>query len=120
MSGIYNNKDKAYCFIFGPEDVGKTTTILKFLNNEGIRRLYFSLKILSNNNFNIKKWKKYSLYESIYTFDSKEKMEKFCNINNLNKIPNSTNLMEFVFNFSKFVFDFFQQIIVKRKKKCGL
>ena len=118
MSGVYKNKDKTYCFISGPEGAGKTTTILKFLNTEEIRRLYFSLKILSNNNFNTKKWKKYSLYESIYTFDSKEEMAKFCDINNLNKIPNSTNLMEFIFNYIKFVFDFFSTNDSKKKKKC--
>ena len=70
-----------------------------------IRIIYFSLKILSNPNFYYKQWKKYSLYESIYTFANIEQMKKFSE--NTKNIYSYSDLMEFIFSFIEFVVNFF-------------
>ena len=116
----YSNNKCSHCFIFGPKGTGKTTTLLKYLNTEEIPRLYFSLKIMTKNNFNNKKWRKYSLNETIYTFGDKEEMKKFSE-KNINDISNSPNLMDFIYSYIKYVLTFFQEVKIKtRKKKFAL
>ena len=104
LSNLYKN-NIPYSYIFGPKYIGKTTTVLNYLNTELIPRLYFSLKILSNPNFYYKQWKKYSLYESIYTFANIEQMKKFSE--NTKNIYSYSDLMEFIFSFIEFVVNFF-------------
>ena len=103
LNEFYKNNINSLLFIFGPKGVGKTTLLLKYLLQEEIPRLYFSIKQMSV--FNNKKWKKISLYESIYTFNNINEMNKFSELNQDN-ISNSPNLMEFIFSFIQFILNF--------------
>ena len=109
------NKEKAYCFLFGPKGIGKTTLLLKYLNYEEIPRLYFSLKLMTKpNNFNNKKWKKIALFETIYTFNQIEEMTNFSDTN-LDDINDTSNLMEFIYSYIKYIFDFYSKNNIKKK-----
>lgn len=115
LEEIFSNKIKSYCFLFGPEGIGKTTLLLKYLNYEGIPRLYFPLIIMTKpGHFYNKKWKKICLYETIYTFKTITEMENFSKIN-LDEITDTSNLMEFIYSYIKFVFDFYSKNNVKKK-----
>lgn len=115
LQEIKSNKEKSYCFLFGPGGIGKTTLLLKYLNYEEIPRLYFSLKLMTKpNNFNNKKWKKMSLFETIYTFNKIEEMNNFSKTN-LDDITDTSNLMEFIFSYIKFIFDFYSKNKIKKK-----
>jgi hypothetical protein len=109
---VLKNKSKSYCYIFGPRGTGKTTLLLKYLNFYSIPRLYFSLKIMSNNN---RRLKKYALMETIYTFDDIPQMKKFSDIN-VNEISDSSNLLEFIFFYIKIIKGFYSGEKKKKKK----
>lgn len=114
LEKMYSNKEKSHCFIFGPKGVGKTTLLLKYLNYEEIPRLYFPLKRMSRPNYYNKKWKKISLYETIYTFTDEKEMKKFSG-ENLKDISDTPNLMEFIFSYIKQIFNFYSEIKLKKK-----
>ena len=113
LENIMKN-NKPY-YIFGPKGIGKTTLLLKYLNLNHIPRLYFSLNIM-NKLGTIKKWKKYSLRESIYIFDSLEQMQKFSCLN-INDNCNNSNLMEFILSYIKLINDFCSSNGNAKKKK---
>ena len=115
LEEFYFNNEKSYCFLFGPKGTGKTTALLKYLNLEEIPRLYFSLKLMLRSDFNLKKWKKISLYETIYTFSNINEMNLFSEYD-LNKISKSSNLMEFIFSYIKFVINFYSTKKIENKK----
>ena len=102
-------------YIFGPKGIGKSTTLLKFLNANNISRLYFSLNIMNNLGFT-KKWKKYSVRETIYIFDSLEQMTKFSSLN-INDYCNNTNLMEFILSYIELIKDFCSDNEIMKNKK---
>lgn len=112
LDEFYPNNGKSYCLIFGPKGVGKTTNLLQYLNLRQFPRLYFSLKLMSIFNSNIKKWKKIAFHEAIYTFKAMEEMEQFENKIE-DEILNSPYLMDFIFSYIKFVLDFYSN----QKKK---
>ena len=115
LSDLYSSNTIPYSFIFGPMGIGKTTTVLNYLNTEGIPRLYFSLKILSNPKFFYKQWKKYAMYETIYTFVNKEQMSKFSA--KAKDIPNSSNLMTFITSYIKLILKFYTKREYKQEQK---
>jgi len=112
LAEFYPNNRKSLCFIFGPKGVGKTTNLLQYLNLRESPRLYFSLKLMSKSNSNIKKWKKIAFHETIYTFNTMEQMEQFAKRTET-EILNSPYLMNFIFSYIKFVLDFYSN----QKKK---
>ena len=115
LDDIYSNKERSYCFLFGPKGVGKTTLLLKYLNGEEIPRLYFSLKIMSKiKNNNNKKWKKISFYETLYTFTEIDEMKNFSE-NKIKDISDSENLMEFIFSYIKTIFNFYSENNSKKR-----
>ena len=114
----YNNT-KSYCFIFGPKGTGKTTLLLKYLNVNEIPRLYFSLKIMSKPGFINKKWKKYSLLETIYTFDNLEQMDNFSQTK-IQDISNSPYLMKFIKSYIELIMDFYSKNNIKKEKKIWI
>ena len=107
---IYFNNTKSYCYIFGPEGVGKTTFLLKFLNLKTIPRMYFSLKIMSEIRKENKKWKKYSLLETTYILNDLEHINEI----NIQDISNSINPLEFIKEYIKYIVD------LKVKKKINI
>ena len=109
---IYNN-DKSYCYIFGPKGTGKTTLLLRYLNLMEIPRLYFSLNIMKQLNLP-KKLKKYSLYETLYAFNSLKQMEDFSKMDINNKC-NHTNLMEFIKSYIELIYEFFSKNQINSK-----
>ena len=114
LKNVMKNKKQHY-YIFGPKGIGKSTLLLKYLNFYSIPRLYFSLNIMNRLGI-IKKWKKYSLHEAIYIFDSLEKMQKFSNLN-INENCNYSNLMEFILSYITLINDFFSTNGMTKKKK---
>lgn len=99
-------------FIIGPRGIGKTTTILSFSNYSKIPRLYFSINKLTN--LNNRKWKKISLYETLYIFKNIEDMNKF-QINYINKLPDSENLIQFILDYIKLISKFYIDQKLKRR-----
>ena len=115
LEEIYSNKEKSHCFIFGPKGIGKTTLLLKYLKFEEIPRLYFSLKIMSKPRFNNRKWKKISLYETIYTFKDENEMQTFSEKILKDILDDTPNLMEFIFSYIKLIFNFYSDIKSRKK-----
>lgn len=112
---FYRNNEKSYCFLFGPKGTGKTTTVLKYLNIEKIPRLYFPLKIMLRPDFSNKNWEKISFRETLYTFSDKDEMKLFSEYD-MKKISGSSNIMEFIFSYIKFVIEFYSEKKIKKKK----
>ena len=102
-------------YIFGPKGIGKSTILLKYLNVMHVPRLYFSLNIMNKLGI-LKKWKKYSVRETIYIFDSLEQMQKISSLN-INDNCNNSNLMEFILSYIELLMILFQKIkLLKRIK----
>jgi len=112
LDEFYHTTEKSYSFIFGPKGVGKTTNLLQYLNLKEIPRLYFSLKLMSTFNSNIKKWKKIAFHEALYTFDTMNQMDQFSQKAET-EILNSPYLIEFIYSYIKFVLEFYSN----QKKK---
>ena len=114
LHDIFENKYLSLLFVFGCKGIGKTTLILRFLNLEGIHRLYFSIKNMSKLDY--KKWQKIMYYETIYIFDTIEEMQEFSTNINQEQFINSYNLISFIFSYIKYIFTFY----LKMKKKDRL
>ena len=99
-------------FIIGPRGIGKTTTILSYSNDYQIPRLYFSISKLIN--FNNRKWKKISLYETIYIFKNEENMNNFQK-KYINKIPDSEDLIKFILDYIKLISQFYEEQKLKKR-----
>ena len=115
LRAFYRNNEKSYCFLFGPKGTGKTTTVLKYLNIEKIPRLYFPLKIMLRPDFSNKNWEKISFHETLYTFSDNNEMKLFSKYD-MKKISKSSNIMEFIFSYIKFVLDFYSEKKINKKR----
>ena len=102
---IYAKNFISKLIVLGPKGVGKTTSILIFLRAESIPSLFFPIKKM--NKFGNRRWRKIAFNESLYIFKNKDEMESFKN--NSNNAPNAYNLFEFIFEFIKFVFEFYEK-----------
>jgi len=106
-----SNKFNSELLVIGPKGVGKTTNIIAITKLAKIPRLYFPIKKLSN--FNIRKLKKIALYEAIYIFQTEKDIEEFKKI--IDKIPDSPNLILFIFEYIKLILEFYKKL--NRRKK---
>ena len=101
---FYQNNFEYQLIILGPRGVGKTTTLLLYLTYKQIPRLYFSIKKMST--LNNRKWRKIALNESLYIFKNQNEMDEFIKV--VDKIPNSQDLLEFIFQYIRFIFEFYK------------
>lgn len=111
IDNFYSNiSSNSELLVVGPRGVGKTSNILIYAKLLGIPRLYFPIKKLIN--FNNRKWKKMFLYETIYALDDEKEAEKFKEY--IEKISGSENLLEFIYDYIKLIFEFYNE---NKKKK---
>ena len=57
-------------------------------------------------NLNNRKWRKIALKESLYIFNNKEEMDNFSKI--ADTIPNTQNMLEFIFQYLQFILEFYK------------
>ena len=55
---------------------------------------------------NNRKWRKIGLNESLYLFKNKEEMDEFIKVRD--NIPNTQDLLEFIFQYIKFILEFYK------------
>ena len=111
LKDSYKDTFKSQLIILGPTGVGKSTNTLIYFAFQEIPRLYFPIKKMMN--LNNRKWRKIALYESIYVFKNKEEMEEF--ENKIDMMPNSLDLIEFIYLFIQFILDFYKNTKLEKK-----